>query len=131
MWFLKYNFRPDIIFQCKDIRVYPALHTGCGHWVTISTIVLKLDEVNVYYSMRHALTDSLKRQISDILCLPIQRRRLLSNMSSFTIINLVIYLCKYCYCQSQAGPAGCKLFALVFISILAKADNPSQYIVDQ
>ena len=50
------------------------LHTGCGHWVGISTIASKLCEVNVYESMRPALTKSLKRQISAILCLPLQKK---------------------------------------------------------
>ena len=40
----------------------------------ISTIGSKLGEVNIYDSMRSALTESLKRQIPAILCLPIQTK---------------------------------------------------------
>ena len=90
MWFLKYNFRPDIIFQCKDIRVYPALTYWMCHSVAISTIVLKLNEVNVYYSTRPALTDSLKRQISDIFYLPIQKKKVTLKYEQFHYYLLIL-----------------------------------------
>ena len=80
------------------------LHTGCGHWVAISTIACKLGEVNVYDSMRPALTESLKRQISAILCLPIQKEQFtlkyehlhsyLLLVLLFTYVGIVIVNCK-------------------------------------
>ena len=47
------------------------------------------------------------------------------------IIYLVVYLCSYCYYQSQAGSTDCGWFALLFISILTKGDNPSHHIFEQ
>ena len=44
------------------------LHTGRGHWVTISTIACDNGEVDVFDSMTPALTDSLKNQIAALLC---------------------------------------------------------------
>ena len=66
---------PTLAFNIITLEFCPqVLHTGCGHWVAISTIACKLGEINVYYSMRPALPESLKRQISAILCLPIQKK---------------------------------------------------------
>ena len=108
------------------------LHTGCGHWVAISTIGYKLAEVNVYDSMRPALTDNLNRQISAILCLPIQKRKecilKYEQLHCYLLLILLTYI-KYCYCQSQTGSlANCGLFAFAFISILAKGDDHSLYL---
>ena len=68
------------------------LHTGCGHWVAISTIGYKLAEVNVYHSMRPVLTDSLKRQISAILCLPIQKKECILKYEQMHCYLLLILL---------------------------------------
>ena len=82
-------------FNVRTLEFIQLLHTGCGHWVAISTIVLKLDEVNVYYSTRHALTDSLKRQISDIFYLPIQKKKVTLKYEQFHYYLLLILLFTY------------------------------------
>ena len=76
-------------FNIMTSEFVQVLHTGCGHWVAISTIGCKLGEVNVYDSMRPALTKSLKKQISAILCLPIQKKEL--TLSSMNICMVTYY----------------------------------------
>ena len=70
VWFSKYKLMLSIqhqnISNSNILAVVIGLLFGC-----------KSAEVNVYDSMRTVLTDSLKRQISAILCLPIQRKKVI------------------------------------------------------
>ena len=43
------------------------LHTGRGHWVTISTIGCENSEVQVFDSMPPAVTSSIKKQIATLV----------------------------------------------------------------
>lgn len=43
------------------------LHTGRGHWVTISTIGCSEAEVDIFDSARPALNSSLENQIAALL----------------------------------------------------------------
>ena len=94
LWLSKHISRPDIGFQMTSEFVQ-VLHTGCGHWVAMSTIACKLGEVNVYDSMRPALTESLKRQISAILCLPIQKKEVILEYEHLHCYLLLILLFTY------------------------------------
>ena len=56
------NLVLTLAFNIMTSEFVQVLHTGCGHWVAISTIAFKLGEVNVYDSMRPALTESLTKK---------------------------------------------------------------------
>ena len=61
----------------------------------ISTIGCKLGKVNVYDSMRPALTESLKRQIPAILSLPIQKKEVTLKYEHLHSYLLLILLFTY------------------------------------
>ena len=63
------NLELTLAFNIMSSEFVQHLYTGCGVWIAISTISCWLAEVTVYDSMRSALTESLKRRISAILCL--------------------------------------------------------------
>ena len=44
------------------------LHTGRGHWVTISTIGCSIAEVDIFDSTPPANSSSLQNQIASLLC---------------------------------------------------------------
>ena len=98
------NLGLTLAFNIMTSEFVQVLHNGCGHWVAISTIGCKLGEVNIYDSMRSALTESLKRQIPAILCLPIQTKEVtlkykrlhsyLLLILLFTYVGIVIVNCK-------------------------------------
>ena len=57
---LAFNIEPDQFVQI--------LHTGKGHWVTISTIGCTAGEVNVFDSLSPAPATDLLNQIAAIIC---------------------------------------------------------------
>ena len=67
-----------------------------ANWVAISTIGCKLGKVNAYYDgMRPALTKYLIRQISAILCLPIQKKEVTLKYEHLSGYLLLILLFTY------------------------------------
>ena len=57
-----------LAFDVMHGEFVQVLHTGKGHWVTISTIGCQAAEVDVFDSMCPALTGILQRQIAALLC---------------------------------------------------------------
>ena len=47
-----------------------ALHTGYGHWITISTYGCELGVIDIFDSTTPAVTSAIQQQIATILCLP-------------------------------------------------------------
>ena len=64
---LAFNIEPNEFVQI--------LHTGKGHWVTISTIVCTAGEVNVFDSFPPATMTNLLDEIAAILCTPKKKSR--------------------------------------------------------
>lgn len=62
------NFGLTLSYSIKKGEFVQVLHTGFGHWVTVSTIGCSPAEVEVYDSMSPVLTGSMERQISAIMC---------------------------------------------------------------
>ena len=46
------------------------LHTGYGHWITISTYGCELGVIDIFDSTTPAVTSAIQQQIATILCLP-------------------------------------------------------------
>ena len=57
-------------FNIQRSEFVQVLHTGYGHWITLSTYGCDLGVVNIFDSLTPAITSSLKEQIAALLCLP-------------------------------------------------------------
>ena len=64
------NLGRTLAFNIERGEFVQILHTGQGHWVTISTIGCTTGEVNVFDSLPPAPTTDLLNQIAAILCTP-------------------------------------------------------------
>ena len=58
---------------CRNFNIEPGefvqiLHTGLGHWNTISTIGMSNSDIQVFDSMYSSSTSTLKSQIATLLC---------------------------------------------------------------
>ena len=56
-----------VLIVLTSAECLPILHTGRGHWVTISTISCENSEVQVFDSMPPAVTSSIKKQIAALV----------------------------------------------------------------
>ena len=90
------------------------LHTGCRHWVTVSTIGCREGEINIFDSYSPALTSHLMNHIAALLATP----------------NATINM-KYMDAQMQCGSADCGIFAIEFATTLANGEKPGGYYFDQ
>ena len=90
------------------------LHTGHGHWVTVSTIGCKDGDINIFDSFPPAPTTQLMNQIAAILATP----------------KPVITL-NYIDTQQQCGSADCGIFAIAFATTLANGEQPGGLYFDQ
>jgi len=57
-----------LAFDVMKGEFVQVLHSGKGHWVTVSTIGCQTAEIDVFDSMCLALTGTLQRQIAALLC---------------------------------------------------------------
>ena len=57
-----------LAFDVMKGEFVQVLHSGKGHWVTVSTIGCQTAEIDVFDSMCPALTGTLQRQIAALLC---------------------------------------------------------------
>ena len=73
------------------------LHTGHGHWVTMSTVGCKDREINIYDSLPPAPTSHLMNQIAALLATP---------KPAIAV--------KYMDTQMQCGSTDCGIFAIAF-----------------
>ena len=83
------------------------LHTGHGHWVTVSTVGCKDGEINIYDSLPPAPTSHLMNQIAALLATP---------KPAITV--------KYMDTQMQCGSTDCGIFAIAFATALANGEQP-------
>jgi len=101
-------------FSIEPGEFVQILHTGHGHWITISTIGCIHPEVQVYDSLVPAPTSNLFRQVATLLA------------TANTSISL-----KYVDVTMQNGSADCGLFAIAFATALINGCDPSQLFFDQ
>ena len=59
-------------FEIEAAEFVQVLHTGCGHWVTVSTIACAPGEVDIFDSLPPAPTCDLKGQIAALLATPLK-----------------------------------------------------------
>ena len=59
-------------FEIEFAEFVQVLHTGCGHWVTVSTIGCSPGEVDIFDSLPPAPTCDLKWQIAALLATPLK-----------------------------------------------------------
>ena len=90
------------------------LHNGSDHWLTISTIGARQDEVFIFDSLYCSVSQSVKNQIAAILATTSKRIQL----------NFVSV-------QQQSGGCDCGLFTLAFATTLVSGHNPGHYVFDQ
>ena len=83
------------------------LHTGHGHWVTVSTIGCREGEINVYDSLPPAPTPHMMNQIAALLATPKATIKM-----------------RYMETQMQCGSADCGIFAIAFAATLATGEQP-------
>ena len=72
------------VIQGEFVQV---LHTGAGHWVTISTIGCGPAEVDVFDSLCPFLNGALERQIAELLCTEQDVITVRYVMSSYLMLN--------------------------------------------
>ena len=89
-------------------------YNGSDHWLTISTIGARQDEVFIFDSLYCSVSQSVKNQIAAILATTSKRIQL----------NFVSV-------QKQSGGCDCGLFTLAFATTLVSGHNPGHYVFDQ
>ena len=124
-----------LAFSVMKEQFIQVLHTGRGHWLTISNIGCATDEVDVFDSMPPAVNASLKNQIASLLTSKgknIVLRYMSHDLFSVFMANLYIMLFRADrQCQQQHESSDCGLFALAFASVLASGSHPSGYRFQQ
>ena len=103
-----------LAFNIEGDEFVQILHTGKGHWVTISTIGCTTGEVNVFDSLPPAPTTDMINQIAAILCTPKDTIRV-----------------RYIDVPMQEGYSDCGLFAIAFATALAYGKQPGRCFFDQ
>ena len=61
-----------LCFEVESTEFVQVLHTGCGHWVAVSTIGCAPGKVDIYDSLSPAPTSDLKWQIAALLATPLK-----------------------------------------------------------
>ena len=90
------------------------LHNGHNHWLTISTIGAKKDEVFIYDSLYNSVSTKVKTQIAALLAAKGESIKL-------SFVNV----------QKQSGGCDCGLFALAFATALVNGTNPGTCFFNQ
>ena len=108
------NLGRTLAFNIERGEFVQILHTGQGHWVTISTIGCTTGEVNVFDSLPPAPTTDLLNQIAAILCTPKDTIKV-----------------KYIDVQMQEGYSDCGVFAVAFATALANGKQPGSCFFKQ
>ena len=103
---LAFNIEPNEFVQI--------LHTGRGHWVTMSTIGCTAGEVNVFDSLPPSPTTDLLNQIAAILCTPKKEIK----------VNYIDVLL-------QEGFSDCGVFAIAYATALAYGKQPGGCFLEQ
>ena len=90
------------------------LHTGYGHWVTVSTVGCKDGEIHIFDSFPPAPTSHLMNQIAALLATP---------KPAITV--------NYMDTQMQCGSTDCGIFAIAFATALANGEQPGGFHFEQ
>ena len=90
------------------------IHTGHGHWNTISTIGMKHGEVQVFDSMYMCLPTMAKAQIATLLA---------TEQPAIKVNYMDVHM--------QSGGYDCGLFAIAFATALVYGNQPGHFIFHQ
>lgn len=96
-------------FDIESSEFTQVLHTGHGHWITVSTIGTQEAEALTYDSMHPSISSSDKRQSAALLA---------TNHNKITLKNMDV--------QMQSGPSGCGLFAIAFATVIVHGEHPGK-----
>ena len=110
---------PQTCARRKAVDVEPGefvqiLHTGHGHWNTISTIGMKNAEVQVFDSMYMCVPTIAKAQIAVLLT---------TEEPSIKLNFMDV--------QMQSGGYDCGLFTIAFATALVLGEKPGGFLFDQ
>ena len=121
-----------LAFEIQKQEFIQILHTGCGHWVAISTVRCPNGAVNVFDSLPPAYTNDLQLQRAAILfsSLPSINIRYGHALVSNVLFSFVCPR-RYIDVHMQEGFADCGLFALANITTLAHGEQPGSVVYDQ
>ncbi len=101
-------------FNVEPEEFVQILHTGAGHWLTISTIGVQHPQVQVFDPKYSTCPPECKAQIATLLA---------TEHSSFQL--------NYINVQMQSGSNDCGLFAIAFATALVFAEKPGTFFFDQ
>ena len=101
-------------FDIETGEFIQILHTGQGHWMTVTTIGTKHPEVLVFDSLYACAPTLAKAQIASLLA------------TQHPVITL-----KFVDVQMQSGTYDCGLFAIAHATALALGEQPGNYLYDQ
>jgi len=90
------------------------LHTGHGHWMTVSTIGMKLAEVQAFDSMYMSVPTMAKAQIANLIT---------TEESAINVLLMDV--------QMQSGGYDCGLFSIAFATALVFGKQPEHFLFDQ
>ena len=90
------------------------LHTGIGHWVTVSTIGMVHPTVRVYDSLYTSASTTLQSQIACILA---------TKEAEITLNFMDVPM--------QSGASDCWVYAIAFTTALAQGKHPECYVFSQ
>ena len=101
-------------FDVEPGEFVQILHTGHGHWNTVSTIGEKHPDVQVFDSMYVCIPTKAKAQIASLL----------------TTQEAAIRV-KFMDIQMQSGGYDCGLFSIAFATALVFGEQPGCFLFDQ
>ena len=101
-------------FDVEPGEFIQILHTGHGHWNTVSTIGVRHSEVQIFDSMYICIPTMAKAQIA----------RLLNTEEASITVNFMDV-------QMQSGGYDCGLFSIAFATALVFGEQPGCSLFDQ
>ena len=101
-------------FDVEPGEFIQILHTGQGHWNTVSTVGVRHSEVQIFDSMYMCIPTMAKAQIANLLN---------TVESSVTVSFMDV--------QMQSGEYDCGLFSIAFATALVFEEWPGCFLFDQ
>ena len=101
-------------FDVESGEFVQILHNGNGHWITVSNIGGKHQEIEVFDSLYVPITDSVKMRVACLLC---------TQEPQITLIHKNV--------QMQSGSADYGLFSIAFATALIFAKQPGEFLFNQ
>ena len=103
-----------LAYNIQTSEFVQILHDGHQHWVTISTIGAKRNEIFIYNSLGTSVSSSVKNQIAALLC---------SKESHITL--------QFVDVQQQTGGYDCGLYAIAYATTLINGQQPGNFCFAQ